>query len=162
MTQGIKRFVIVAAIAAVLVITGGTAAWAQGCPTSPNYSPDFTSNQSCLTLNGTAAFGPTAYTLTQPTGTPNPAQPAPSNVSSVLRVTPNTNNSIGSAWYNTQQPVAGAFSTTFTFQLSGSTVTGYGPADGFAFVVQNSPAVNSQGQPTALGPVRLRDGICRR
>ena len=56
MTQGIKRFVIVAAIAAVLVITGGTAAWAQGCPTSPTYSPDFTSNQSCLTLTGSPAM----------------------------------------------------------------------------------------------------------
>ena len=165
MTQGIKRFVIVAAIAAVLVITGGTAAWAQ-CPSSPSYSPDFSNltTQNCLTLNGTAAFGSTAYNQPQPPETPNPAQPAPSNVSTVLRVTPNTNYATGSAWFNTQQSVAGAFTTTFTFQLSGSTVTPYGPADGFAFVIQNSPAVNSQGQPTALGPdgcgMGFADGSC--
>ncbi|MGA8238811.1 MAG: hypothetical protein WB918_20025, partial [Candidatus Sulfotelmatobacter sp.] len=48
-------------------------------------------------------------------------------------------------WYNTQQSVTAAFSTTFTFQLSGSQVTGYGPADGIAFVIQASGS-------SALGP----------
>ena len=38
----------------------------------------------------------------------------------MLRLTPNQRFWAGSAWYNTQQPVAGAFSTTFTFQLSGA------------------------------------------
>ncbi|MGC2542376.1 MAG: L-type lectin-domain containing protein, partial [Candidatus Sulfotelmatobacter sp.] len=155
MTQGIKRFVIVAAIAAVLVITGGTAAWAQSsCPTSPTYSPDFSNaTTNCLTLTGTPAmsgypgFFPPASTLTQPNGTPNPAQPAP-GVATVLRLTPNSTFTSGSAWYNTQQPVSGTFSTTFTFQLSGA--NGY-VADGFAFVIQNSSV-------TALDPDNGADG----
>ncbi len=154
MTQGIKRFVIVAAIAAVLVITGGTTAWAQ-CPSSPSYTPDFSNpnTQTCLTLTGTPAmsgypgfFAP-ASTLIQPNGTPNPAQPAP-GVATVLRLTPNSTFTSGSAWYNTQQPVSGTFSTTFTFQLSGA--NGY-VADGFAFVIQNSSV-------TALDPDNGADG----
>ena len=65
----------------------------------------------------------------------------------MLRLTPNATATAGSAWYNTQQPVAGAFSTTFTFQLTGIGNTGFGPADGIAFVIQNSPAGTA-----ALGP----------
>lgn len=154
MTQGITRFVIVAAMAAVLVITGGNNAWAQ-CTTPPSYSPDFSNAtaQACLTLTGTPAmsgypgfFAP-ASTLTQPNGTPNPAQPAP-GVATVLRLTPNSTFTSGSAWYNTQQPVSGTFSTTFTFQLSGA--NGY-VADGFAFVIQNSSV-------TALDPDNGADG----
>jgi uncharacterized repeat protein (TIGR01451 family) len=128
MTQRIKGFVIVAALAVVLVITGGTVAWAQSCPTSPNYSPDFSSNQSCLTLNGIMY------------GTSSPAYPSfqspivPSTgVSNVLRLTPSSNYWAGSAWFQTPQPVSNPFTTTFTFQLNPAS-----GADGIAFVIQNS------------------------
>jgi uncharacterized repeat protein (TIGR01451 family) len=153
MKLAITRFVIVAAIAVLMVAVGSTAAWAQTpCPNSPNYSPDFTGATfttpaavGCLTANGTSAVGAPADTLNQPTGTPNPALADPSNVATVLRITPNATASAGSVWYNSQQSVTAAFSTTFTFQLSGSQATGYGPADGFAFVIQASGT-------SALGP----------
>ena len=133
MKVGITRLIIVAAIAALVLVAGSTAAWAQSCPTSPKYSPDFTSNQPCLTLNGTRFNTPnTAYpsfVTTNPTPT----------VATVLRLTPNQGDWAGSAWFTTQQPVAGAFSTTFTFQLSGANGFLCGdtpcPADGIAFVV---------------------------
>ncbi|MGB5152015.1 MAG: hypothetical protein WBN74_00130, partial [Candidatus Sulfotelmatobacter sp.] len=90
MKLAITRFVIVAAIAVLMVAVGSTAAWAQTpCPSSPSYNPDFTgatitipSIPGCLTANNNGdtgypgLFAP-AYSLTQPPGTPNPAQPAP-------------------------------------------------------------------------------------
>ncbi len=114
---------------------------------APNFVPDFSSNQNCLTPNGTAAFAKPAGA--NPFGTVNPApQPPPANVSTVLRLTTNNTGQAGSAWFVTQQPVAGAFSTTFaTFQMSNT--NGY-VADGFAFVIQNSPA-SQGGATTALG-----------
>ena len=109
----ITRLIMVAAIAALVVMGGVTPVLAQ----SPNF-PNFSSVAN-LTLNGSAAQSGT-----------------------VLRLTPALTFQDGSAWFNTAQPVAGAFSTTFTFQLSGtSTYT----ADGFAFLIQNSAL-------TALGP----------
>jgi hypothetical protein len=69
-------------------------------------------------------------------------------VTNVLRLTPNQFSWAASAWYTTQQPVSGAFSTTFTFQLSGTTPSGDGNADGIAFLIQNSPAGTA-----ALGPL---------
>lgn len=109
----ITRLIMVAAIAALVVMGGVTPVLAQ----SPNF-PNFSSVAN-LTLNGSAAQS-----------------------GAVLRLTPALTFQDGSAWFNTAQPVAGAFSTTFTFQLSGtSTYT----ADGFAFVIQNSAL-------TALGP----------
>jgi Legume lectin domain len=126
MKAEIMRFATVAAIAILVVAAGSTAAWAQNCPTSPNYNPDFSSNQTCLTLNGTTPGYPGFYTTVSGSGT-------------VLRLTPNSTDTAGSGWYNTQQPVSGAFSTTFTFQLSGGN-TQDSPADGIAFVIQNSAA----------------------
>ncbi len=135
MKAGIIRFVVVAAFAALLVAGGSTGAWAQNCPTAPNYVPDFTSNQTCLTLNGTMTGYPGFYTAVSGSGT-------------VLRLTPNSTDTAGSAWFNTQQPVGtGTFSTTFTFQLTGAN-TSWGPADGIAFVIQNSPPPGTN----ALGP----------
>ena len=126
MKAGIIRFVVVAAIAAVAVVVGSSAAWAQTCPMSPNYTPDFSSNQSCVTLNGTTTGYPGFYTAVSGSGT-------------VLRLTPNSTDTAGSAWFNTQQPVGtGTFSTSFTFQLTGAN-TSWGPADGITFVIQNSP-----------------------
>lgn len=135
MKAQIMRFATVAAIAILMVVAGSTTAGAQSCPTSPNYLPDFSSNQSCLDLNGTNTGYPGFYTAVSGTGT-------------VLRLTPNSTFTAGSAWFNTQQAVGtGTFSTTFTFQLSGSN-TQYGPADGIAFVIQNSPPPGTN----ALGP----------
>jgi hypothetical protein len=132
----IARPIAVAAIAALTLVAGSIAASAQTCPASPNYTPDFSSNQTCLTPNnnGAGAGYPGFTTAVSGTGT-------------VLRLTPNQFFWAGSAWYNTQQPVAGAFSTTFTFQLTATTPGGSGNADGIAFVIQNSPAGTA-----ALGP----------
>ncbi|MGA7568280.1 MAG: L-type lectin-domain containing protein [Terriglobales bacterium] len=134
MKVGMTRLIMVAAIVALAVALGDGVASAQNCPTSPNYLPDFSStlNQNCLTPNGTSQGYPGFY-------------PAVSTSATVLRLTPNSPSTAGSGWYNTPQPVSGAFSTTFTFQLSGSNVPLYGPADGFAFVIQNSALA-------ALGP----------
>jgi len=83
---------------------------------SPSY-PDFSSTAG-LTLNGNAA----------------PLLP------NVLRLNPAQQSQVGSAWFNTLQPVSEGFSTTFTFQISPPTGEGAPafPADGFAFVIQNS------------------------
>jgi uncharacterized repeat protein (TIGR01451 family) len=144
-----------AAAAAILVfaIAGSSTALGQNCPTSPNYSPDFSSSQGCMTLNGAPAnsgfpgfYGP-ASTLIQPTGTPNPPQPAPNGVATVLRLTPDSGFTSGSSWFSTAQPVGAPFTTTFTFQLSGAVPVpqSSGPADGIAFLIQNSGL-------NALGP----------
>jgi hypothetical protein len=135
MKVGIMRFIVMAAIVAFAVIASDATAWAQ-CPTSPNYTPDFSSNQTCLGLNGVP---------------PNSGYPgfytAVNGSTTALRLTPNQQVTIGSAWFNTQQPVSGAFSTSFTFQLSGGN-TPESPADGIAFVIQNSAPGT-----TALGNV---------
>jgi len=94
---------------------------AQTCPTSPSYSPDFSSNQNCLKLNSGANGGASF----EPGGSPT----------TLLQLTRNAGNQVGSAWYTTPQPVANSFSTTFTFQVTDST-----GGDGLAFVIQNSPS----------------------
>ena len=112
----------VSAQSAAIVVPSCTA-------TVPNYSPDFSSNQVCLTLNG------------EDHGTINnlvpsfqaPIAPAPKNVSTVLRLTPNAPYQGASAWFHTPQPVGSPFTTTFTFQLNPAN-----GADGIAFVIQNS------------------------
>jgi hypothetical protein len=137
------RFVALMALICCAASVGSQTTLAQ-CPASPapEYVPDFSSNQNCLTLNGTPSdsgypgfFAP-AFSLTPPPGTTNPAQPAPAGVTKVLRLTTNGTFTSGSAWFNLAQPVAGTFSTTFTFQLSNSSTF---VADGFAFVIQNVP-----------------------
>ena len=82
MKAEITRFVRVAAIAVLVVVAGSTAAWAQSCPTSPNYNPDFSSNQSCLTLNGTTSGYPGFYTAVSGSGI-------------ALRLTPNSTDTAG-------------------------------------------------------------------
>ncbi len=58
----------------------------------------------------------------------------------VLRLTtigPGVQGQAGSAWFKTPQPIAGGFTSTFTFQLTpGQPI----PADGIAFVIQNAPS----------------------
>ncbi len=119
---------------ATLIAFAGNVAWAvPSCPAFPTFSPDFSSNQYCLSLNGFNNAVP-PYT-----GSPSFQPPVTSEppVSTVLRLTANQQSWAASAWYQTPQPVAGGFSTTFAFQL-GST-SDY-TADGFALLIQNSPA----------------------
>jgi len=120
MKLGITKFVIVAAIAVLAVVSGSTAAWAQTqtCPTSPSYSPDFSSNQGCLTLNPVGT--PPAFTVTAPIA---------------LQLTTSASGQTGSAWYSSPQVVEGGFTTTFQFQFTSPSTP---PADGIAFVIQNS------------------------
>jgi uncharacterized repeat protein (TIGR02543 family) len=60
MKLGITRLITMAAIAALVFVAASTTAWAAQCstpaPSSPTYSPDFTSNQACMTTNGSASF----------------------------------------------------------------------------------------------------------
>lgn len=55
-----------------------------------------------------------------------------------VRLTPATTDQRGAMWFTTQQPVAGGFSTVFSFQITNlSTPLN---ADGIAFVIQNAAA----------------------
>jgi hypothetical protein len=127
MKVGISRFVIVAAVA-VLVLAGSVAVLAQ----SPSFS-DFSSTAN-LTLNG------------------NAAAPVNNGTANVLRLTPATTSQAGSAWFNIQQPVAGGFTTVFQFQFTGASDP---PADGIAFVIQNS-SLSALGQ--GGGSIGYADG----
>ncbi len=114
-TAAISRFVVMAAIAVVVV--GGSAPLLAQINFSPNFSTAVTDGGNAnLTLKGSATL---------------------INGGTVLRLTPDgTQHVSGSAWFSPQQAVTGGFSTTFTFQISHG--TGFGPADGLAFVIQNS------------------------
>ena len=112
----ISRFFVVAVITGMSLAAGSTTAWAQ----SPNYSPDFSTNQNLMTLNGNT------------NGVPQFVSPAEGPT--VLRLTPNVGNRVAAAWFNVQQPVQNGFTTTFTFQLTNPSTP---PADGIAFVIQN-------------------------
>jgi hypothetical protein len=114
----ITRFVRLAAIAA-LAVACSTAARAQACPASPSYSPDFTSNQNCLALNPLSTLP--VFVGTSP--------------NTVMQLTTSLSNQTGSAWYSTPQNVENGFSTTFQFQFMTPSIP---PADGIAFVIQNS------------------------
>jgi hypothetical protein len=151
MKLGITRLIMVAAIATLAVIAGSTGAWAQtACPANPSFTPDFSNvtNQACLTPNGIVNGLPGV-------GYPGFYPAVPPATTTVLRLTPNQAyyQWASSAWYTTPQPVSGAFSTTFTFQVTGANTfpcpgsesTAPCPADGIAFVIQNSGT-------TALGP----------
>ncbi len=113
MKVGISRFVIVAAVA-VLVLAGSVApVLAQ----SPSFS-DFSSTTN-LRRNGNAVIFN----------------------GNVLRLTPAATSQSGSAWFNVLQPVTGGFTTTFTFQISNTNPASPNfPADGIAFVIQNAAA----------------------
>ena len=92
---GSARWMTSAAIVALTVISG-SASWAQSCPTSPSYSPDFASNK---------------LPCAQRSASIPPGEPAADY--------PRLDGQVGSAWYTTPQPVGSSFSTTFTFQLTG-------------------------------------------
>ena len=120
MKVGISRFFVVAAIATLVVVGGSTVAWGDDCSiTTPNYPENFNLNQSCNMLNHDSSF--VAPVVSGPT---------------VLRLTPSAQNKYASAWFNTKQPVQNGFSTTFRFRFTNPTPGD--PADGIAFVIQNS------------------------
>jgi hypothetical protein len=78
------------------------------------------------------------------------AAPVVSGSNKVLRITPSTaGHSAGSAWFTTQQSISGGFTSVFQFQVT--TLSESPTADGFAFVIQNSPASESTGGIFALG-----------
>ena len=91
---------------------------------------------SATTSSFTVAF-------TAPSGSTPGSEPGTATPMNVLQLTPGTPNQVGSAWDTTAQPVAGSFSTTFYFQVA----PGANAGEGFAFVIQNSPAGT-----TAIGP----------
>jgi sugar lactone lactonase YvrE len=124
-----------AALVALTLIAGSAVSRAQSCSASPSYLPDFSSNQGCFSLLGNGFSSTPAIASFQPG----------SGGSALLQVTPNSQQQRGYAWYISPQPVGNSFSTTFTFQLSG---TSGNPADGFAFVIQNSAAGASTVGPT--------------
>ena len=70
----------------------------------------------------------------------------------MLRLTPAIAAKRGSAWFNVQQPVSGGFTTVFTFQFTQGSLP---PADGIAFVIQNS-ALSALGQ--TGGSIGYADG----
>src|SRR5208282_307337 len=55
--------------------------------------------------------------------------------SNTIQLTPATTNQAGAVWYTSPVDVQGSFTTTFSYTISGGS-----PADGFAFVIQNSPS----------------------
>ena len=99
-----------------------------GLPCFPELHPDFSANRTCLALNGNADF---------------PLE------STVLQITPAAAGQAGSAWYTTPQAVQNGFSTTFRFQFTNASAP---PADGIAFVIQNSStlAISATGSGGAL------------
>lgn len=121
MKVGTPRFIVVAVITGLMLVAGSTAAWAQdSCGlTTPNYSSDFSANSTCIKLNGNSP----AFVVTGDSGP------------TVLRLTPSSFNQYASAWFKTKQPVQNGFSTTFRFQFTNPSGS---PADGIAFVIQNS------------------------
>ncbi len=108
--QGFVRL----ALTMLMLMACGAPLWAQ----SPGYT-DFSSPTN-LNLKGDAFFFPES----SPT---------------VLRLTPAATQRVGGAWFNIKQPVAGGFTSVFTFQITNSNENTNFPADGFAFVIQNAP-----------------------
>jgi len=131
LARGVARIGVALVLLAVLCAHRGAA---QACPTSPSYSPDFSANQNCLALFGNG-FNSSAV----------PASFQPGGAGTLLQITPNSTQQRGYAWYKTPQPVGNSFSTTFTFQLTGGSNP---PADGIAFVIQNSSTGASTVGPT--------------
>jgi hypothetical protein len=70
----------------------------------------------------------------------------------VLRLTPARRMQRGAAWFRDKLPLGQGFSTTFHFRLTDQD-EGFGGADGFAFVIQNSgpSAIGSHGGAAGFG-----------
>jgi hypothetical protein len=129
-TLNLKKtaFTLICCTVLMLVLAGAPTAVAQ----SPSFS-DFSSTTN-LTLNG------------------NAAAPVNNGTANVLRLTPAAQSQVGSAWFNIQQPVSGGFTTVFKFQFTAQSAL---PADGIAFVIQNS-SLSALGQ--GGGSIGYADG----
>ncbi len=115
----LTRLVAQAVVALAMIISASRVSWggaAGGCPPSPSYTPDFSSNQTCLSNNFDATFfvGTSTY----------------------LQLTTSSGNQVGSAWYIQPQTISNGFSTTFQFQFTNPSTP---PADGITFMIQNDP-----------------------
>src|SRR5437879_2460015 len=107
------RVFVMATLSLVLLVVCNIPVFAQ----SPGYT-DFSSPAN-LTLQGDAFF---------PESSP------------VLRLTPAVAQRVGGAWFNIKQPVAGGFTSVFTFQITNSSIENPNfPADGLVFLIQNAP-----------------------
>ncbi len=108
-----------AAVALAVIISASALSWgaSAACPPSPNYTPDFSSNQTCTITNDNAGFV---------VGT-----------STSLQLTTSSGDQTGSAWYVQPQTISNGFSTTFQFQFTNPSTP---PADGISFMIQNSSA----------------------
>lgn len=112
---------------AVLCLSWGASAFAASdLPAIPFNFPDFNSHQD-LTIVGDAHYS-----------------------GKVVRLTDNQLQMHGGVWYNTKEPVAGGFDTTFRFQLTNQGGLGNG-ADGLAFVLQNDGPSALAGRGSAGG-----------
>jgi hypothetical protein len=109
----------VAAAVLVAMVTIGMGRVPHALASNPSFTYNDFSSTSGLQLNGNAA------TATSPLDT------------TALRLTPASLFQAGSAFYTTPIDTTKSFHTQFAFYLHDSEDTGYGPADGFTFVVQN-------------------------
>jgi len=128
----VTRLSVWAAIATLILAGSAVCAAQEGCPASPNYAPDFSANQPCATLNGSATFV--------------------SGTSTVLQLTTSAGGQGASTWYSTPQVVQNGFTTSFQFQF---TTPSTPPADGIAFIIQNAGTAaigyTGDGGPLAYG-----------
>jgi Legume lectin domain len=118
-----------ASIICCFILAGGQSLRAQQTVSFPNFN-----STAGLQTNGDASV----VVVTGESGNSN-----------VLRLTPSAPSQIGSAWYTAPLPLVQGFSTTFKFQLSGTTTGTNG--DGFAFVIQNGSFPNGTKGSFAVG-----------
>ena len=128
MKVGISRFIVVAAITALVLLGMSTPLFAQISFT------DF-SDPSSLQLNGAAATFSHGDSSDSHVLRLSPAV-APCNIDECG--TSPAAHVAGSAFFNVQQPIAGGFTSEFKFRISAKE-GGNCCADGFAFVIQNQP-----------------------
>jgi hypothetical protein len=100
-----------------------------------------------------AGAGPTDWTLNG--NTEATAAGVPNMSAGVLNLTTAANSEASSAWFNTPQSVTN-FTANFTYNFLGGTVN---PADGFAFVLQNSGLTALGGGGGALGYLGINNSV---
>lgn len=104
-----------------------------------NFGSGFDSTKVCTSPPPTTTFAAASPCLIQTNGTAS----VPTGTTSVLRLTTNVGGQDGSAWYTSPQNVQNGFTTTFQFRFTNPSAP---PADGIAFVIQNSTSgVNALG-----------------
>jgi len=105
----------------------------------------------CISIPATAQLAFNDFSSTAGLTLKGTAVQATNGNKQVLRLTTDGQQHVsGAAWGTSQQSVGSGFTTVFTFQISHSPTTGPGPADGLAFVIQNSQNETASGV-NALG-----------